>query len=95
MPMDLSSIFYKLLEIERLGFDFVEMPNGLEAQATIDGVNGTTLGGRVLTVNEAYPREDWGGPRRKPWRPRRYAPRGNSRRGYTQQLHGASHFMYP
>jgi cold-inducible RNA-binding protein len=40
------------------GFGFVEMPNATEAQAAIDGLNGTSLGGRALTVNEARPREE-------------------------------------
>jgi RNA recognition motif-containing protein len=52
------------------GFAFVEMPNGSEAQAAIDGLNETSLGGRQLTVNEAREREDRGGPRREPRRPR-------------------------
>jgi RNA recognition motif-containing protein len=34
------------------GFGFVEMPNGSEVQAAIAGLNGTSLGGRPLTVNE-------------------------------------------
>jgi RNA recognition motif-containing protein len=40
------------------GFGFVEMPDATEAQAAIDGLNGTALGGRQLTVNEARPREE-------------------------------------
>jgi len=40
------------------GFGFVEMPNATEAQAAIAGLNGTALGGRTLTVNEARPREE-------------------------------------
>jgi RNA recognition motif-containing protein len=52
------------------GFGFVEMPDATEAQAAIDGLNGTSLGGRPLTVNEAREREDRGGPRREPRRPR-------------------------
>ena len=50
------------------GFGFVEMPNTAEAQAAIDGLNGTSLGGRTLTVNEARPREERDGPRREPRR---------------------------
>ena len=46
------------------GFGFVEMPDATQAQAAIDGLNGTSLGGRALTVNEAREREDRGGPRR-------------------------------
>jgi len=42
------------------GFGFVEMPNGSEAQAAIAGLNGTSLGGRQLTVNEARQREERG-----------------------------------
>jgi RNA recognition motif-containing protein len=48
------------------GFGFVEMPDAREAQAAIDGLNGASLGGRPLTVNEARPREERGGPRRGP-----------------------------
>ena len=40
------------------GFGFVEMPDATEAQAAIDGLHGTSLGGRMLTVNEARPREE-------------------------------------
>jgi cold-inducible RNA-binding protein len=39
------------------GFGFVDMPNATEAQAAIEALNGTSLGGRTLTVNEARPRE--------------------------------------
>jgi len=46
------------------GFGFVEMPNSAEARAAIDSLNGTDLGGRSVTVNEARPREDRGGERR-------------------------------
>ena len=40
------------------GFGFVEMPDTTEAQAAITGLQGATLGGRTLTVNEARPREE-------------------------------------
>ena len=43
------------------GFGFVEMPDNGEAQAAIDGLNGTDLGGRSITVNEARPRPPRGG----------------------------------
>ena len=46
------------------GFGFVEMPDATEAQAAIDGLNGRSLGGRLLTVNEARPRDDGDGRRR-------------------------------
>lgn len=40
------------------GFGFVEMANDAEAQAAINTLNGTMMGGRSLTVNEAKPREE-------------------------------------
>ena len=40
------------------GFGFVEMDNDEEADAAINALNGTQMGGRTLTVNEAKPRED-------------------------------------
>ena len=46
------------------GFGFVEMPNGSEAQAAMAGLNGTSLGGRALTVNEARQREGEDRPQR-------------------------------
>jgi RNA recognition motif-containing protein len=39
------------------GFGFVEMSSGEEASAAISALNGTQLGGRTLTVNEARPQE--------------------------------------
>ena len=39
------------------GFGFVEMGNDAEAQAAIAGMNGQSLGGRSLVVNEARPME--------------------------------------
>ena len=39
------------------GFGFVEMGSGGEAQKAIQALNGTELGGRTLTVNEAKPME--------------------------------------
>jgi RNA recognition motif-containing protein len=76
---DLSQLFasYGTVESVRIitdretgrsrGFAFVEMPNGTEARAAMAGLNGTTLGERTLTVNEARPREERGGPRRPRW----------------------------
>lgn len=43
------------------GFGFVEMPNDQEAQAAIEGLNGTEIGGRTVTVNVAKPKADRGG----------------------------------
>ncbi|MBB6048789.1 RNA recognition motif domain-containing protein [Armatimonas rosea] len=45
------------------GFGFVEMPNQAEAQAAINSLNGYSMGGRSLSVNEARPREESGGGR--------------------------------
>ncbi|MCH8040088.1 MAG: RNA-binding protein [Nitrospinae bacterium] len=39
------------------GFGFVEMSTSEEANAAIGALNGTQLGGRTLTVNEARPQE--------------------------------------
>jgi len=39
------------------GFGFVEMGNDAEAQAAIKGMNGHSVGGRDLVVNEARPME--------------------------------------
>ena len=39
------------------GFGFVEMGSDAEAQAAIAGMNGQSLGGRSITVNEARPME--------------------------------------
>ena len=43
------------------GFGFVEMASEQEAKAAIAALNGTELGGRTLTVNEARPQEPRGG----------------------------------
>lgn len=40
------------------GFAFVEMVNSSEADTAIAALNGTDLGGRTLTVNEAKPKSD-------------------------------------
>ena len=40
------------------GFGFVEMPDARAARAAITGLQGTPLGGRILSVNEARPREE-------------------------------------
>jgi cold-inducible RNA-binding protein len=52
------------------GFGFVEMGSDAEAQSAIEGMNGQSLGGRSLVVNEARPMEPrpprtggFGGPR--------------------------------
>jgi RNA recognition motif-containing protein len=40
------------------GFGFVEMPTDTEAQAAIDGLNGTSLGNQAITVSKARPRSE-------------------------------------
>jgi RNA recognition motif-containing protein len=43
------------------GFGFVEMPDASEADkaiAALNGLNGTDLGRRTLTINEAKPKSD-------------------------------------
>ena len=45
------------------GFAFVEMASDQEAQAATQAMNGTSLDGRQIKVNEAKPREAGGGDR--------------------------------
>jgi RNA recognition motif-containing protein len=40
------------------GFGFVEMTNASEADKAILSLNGTDLGGRTLTINEAKPKSE-------------------------------------
>jgi len=49
------------------GFGFVDMPDSTEAHAAIEGLNGTSLGGRPLNVTEAHQQEDRDRPRRPRW----------------------------
>ncbi|MCX6645893.1 MAG: RNA-binding protein [bacterium] len=53
------------------GFGFVEMPDQKQALAATNALNGTELGGRTITVNEARPKE-----------PRRDDRRGGGGGGY-------------
>lgn len=67
---DLSQLFSQYGEVESAnvimdkmtgrskGFGFVEMSSEQEAQAAIAALNGKDYSGRVLTVNEAKPREE-------------------------------------
>ncbi len=48
---------------ESRGFGFIEMATKSEAQAAINGLNGTSLGERTLSVSEARPRTEGGGRR--------------------------------
>ena len=43
------------------GFGFVEMGNSSDAEAAISALNGYSMDGRALTVNEAKPRTGGGG----------------------------------
>ncbi len=43
------------------GFGFVTMPDGTQAQAAIDALNGQEFEGRSLNVNEARPKPAGGG----------------------------------
>ena len=47
------------------GFGFVEMGSDSEANAAIEALNGSDMGGRALRVNSARPRDDRGPPRRR------------------------------
>ena len=42
------------------GFGFVEMADATQGNAAIQALNGTDLGGRAITVNEARPRAERG-----------------------------------
>jgi cold-inducible RNA-binding protein len=54
------------------GFGFITMASPEEAQKAIEAMNGATLDGRNLTVNEARPREERGGGGARPAYGRRY-----------------------
>src|SRR5260370_6380687 len=55
------------------GFGFVEMDNDGEGEKAIAALNGATVDGRALNINEARPKTDRGGAgggdgfRRNPW----------------------------
>lgn len=53
------------------GFGFVEMSSGDDADKAISALNGTSLGGRDIVVNEARPQEERSrtGGRGKPRKP--------------------------
>ena len=67
---DLRSVFEPHGEVERVsivtdrdtgrsrGFAFVEMTNAGDAEKAIAALNGSELGGRTLTINEARPKTD-------------------------------------
>ena len=62
---------------ESRGFGFVEMATKSEAEAAISGLNGTSLGERTLSVNEARPRSEGG---RRPYGGGGFGGGGGSRR---------------
>jgi RNA recognition motif-containing protein len=43
---------------ESRGFGFVEMPSKDEGKAAIEGLNGTEIKGKAITVNEARPKSN-------------------------------------
>ena len=49
------------------GFGFVEMSSAEAAQGAIAGLNGSALGDRTITVNEARPRPDRSRSRERRW----------------------------
>ena len=55
-----TSVETKIARVQRRskGFGFVTMNDADQANAAIDALNGTELGGRALKVNEARPREE-------------------------------------
>jgi len=61
------------------GFGFVEMSNDDEARKAIEQLNGTTLGGRQIIVNEAREKRD-----------NQYGGGGGSRGGYGGNRGGSS-----
>ena len=70
------------------GFGFVEMTNAGEAEKATAALNGSDMGGRTLTINEAKPKTDrprsgggGGGGWEKVWRWRRGRTRRLSRPG--------------
>jgi RNA recognition motif-containing protein len=67
---ELRNVFQPYGEVEKVsivtdretgrarGFGFVEMTNAEEAEKAIAALNGSELGGRALTINEAKPKTD-------------------------------------
>jgi len=63
-PVDRVSIITDRDSGQPRGFAFVEMPDDDSAGKAMEALNGSNLGGRNLTVNEARPKADRGGGRR-------------------------------
>ncbi|HSY12882.1 MAG TPA: RNA-binding protein [Verrucomicrobiae bacterium] len=72
-PVDRVSIVTDRDTGQPRGFAFVEMSDDDAATKAMDGLNGTNLSGRNLTVNEARPKGD---------RPRREGGGGGGRGGF-------------
>jgi len=64
------------------GFAFVEMANDGEAEKAMASLNGSTLRGRALNVNEARPRVERGGGGGRDSRGGGRGRRGGGRGGY-------------
>ena len=56
--VDTARIIMDRFSGQSRGFGFVEMPDGAQAKAAIEGMNGKDLKGQSLTVNEARPQAD-------------------------------------
>ena len=68
------------------GFAFVEMLDAGEADKAIAALNGTELGGRTLTINEARPKSDRPRNGGKPFGGKRSGARGgDDYRGHARQ----------
>lgn len=71
------------------GFAFVEMSNDEEARTAIDQLNGSTVEGRTIIVNEAHerpePRNRGGGGGGGGYQSRGRRPDGGSRDGYRDR----------
>ena len=53
-----ASIIMDRFSGQSKGFGFVEMPNDSEANEAIKGLDGSSLSGRNVKVNQAKPREE-------------------------------------
>lgn len=82
--VDTARIIMDRFSGQSRGFGFVEMPDGAQAKAAIEGMNGKDLKGQSLTVNEARPQADrrgGGGRRDFGGGGGRRGPRGGGDRG--------------
>jgi len=57
-PVESTRIITDRYTNQSRGFGFVEMPNSAEGQAAIDALNGQSLDGRTIKVNEARPKSE-------------------------------------